>query len=64
MKNKQCFKEMYNRNANVWQMAFNAFLLPSETKRQNNRFILKCFFKIKFLITVKNWAHSHNFRDI
>ena len=28
MKTKQCFKEMYNRNANVWQMTFNASLQP------------------------------------
>ena len=64
VKNKQCFKEMSNRNANVWQMAFNASLQSGETKRQNNRFILKCFFKITFLMIRKNWAHSHNFRDI
>ena len=45
-------------------MAFNASLQSGETKRQNNRFILKCFFKITFLMIRKNWAHSHNFRDI
>ena len=55
---------MSNKNANVWQMAFNASLQSGETKRQNNRFILKCFFKITFLMIRKNWAHSHNFRDI
>ena len=49
---------MSNRNANAWQMAFNASLQSGETKRQNNRF------KITFLIIRKNWAHSHNFRDI
>ena len=52
------------RNTNVWQLAFNASLQSGETKRQNNRFILKCFFKITFLMIRKNWAHSHNFRDI
>ena len=55
---------MSNRNANVWEMAFNASLQFGETKRQNNRFILNCFFKITFLMIRKNWAHSHNFRDI
>ena len=64
MKNKQCFKEMSNRNTNVWQMVFNASLQCGETKRQYNRFILKCFFKIIFLMIRKNWAYSHNFRDI
>ena len=64
VKNKQCFKEMSNRNGNVWQMALNASLQSGETKRQNNRFILKCFFKITFLMIWKNWAHSHNFTDI
>ena len=64
VKNKQCFKEISNRNANVWQMAFNASLQSGETKHQNNRLILKCFFKIKFLMIGKNWAHSHNFRGI
>ena len=62
--NKQCFKEMSNRNVNVWQMAFNASLQSGETKRQNHYFILKCFFKIIFLMIRKNWAHNHNFRDI
>ena len=55
---------MSNRNANVWQMAFNASLQSGETKRQYNRFILKCFFKIIFLMIRKNWAHIVNFRDI
>ena len=64
MKNKHCFKEMSNRNANVWQMAFNASLQSGETKRQNNHFIFKCFFKITFLMIRKNWEHSHNFRDV
>ena len=52
------------RNANVRQMAFDASLQSSENKRQNNCFILKCFFKITFLMIRKNWAHIHNFRDI
>ena len=64
VKNKPCVKEMSNRNGNVWQMAFNASLQSGETKCQNNRFILKCFFKITFLMIKKNWAHSHNFGDI
>ena len=50
---------MSNRNA---QMAFDASLQSSATKRQNNR--LKCFFKITFLMIRKNWVYSHNFRDI
>ena len=54
---------MSNRNVNVWQMAFDASLQSTETKRQNG-FILKCFFKITFLMIRKNWLHSHNFRDI
>ena len=45
-------------------MAFNASLQSGETKRQYNRFILKCFFKIIFLMIRKNWAHIVNFRDI
>ena len=64
MKNKQCFKKMSYRNANVWQMAFNASFQSGETKGQNNCFILKCFFNITFLMIKKKWAHSHNFRDI
>ena len=39
VKNKQCFKEMSNRNVNVWPMVFNASLQSGETKRRNNRFI-------------------------
>ena len=45
-------------------MAFDASLQSSATKCQNSRFILKCFFKITFLMTRKNWVYSHNFRDI
>ena len=56
MKNKQCFKEMSNRNVSVWELAFSASLQSDETKRQNNHFILKCFFKIIFLMIRKNWA--------
>ena len=44
---------------NVWQS-----LHSGETKSQNNCFILKYVFKITFLMIRKNWAHSHNFRDI
>ena len=32
LKNKQCFKEMPNRNANIWQIAFNASLQSCENK--------------------------------
>ena len=64
VKNKQCFKEMSNRNVNIWQIAFNGSLQSCETKCQNNRFILKCFFKITFLMFRANWAHGQNFRDI
>ena len=45
-------------------MVFSASLQSGETKRQNNCFILKSFFKIKFLMIRKNWPYSHNFRDI
>ena len=45
-------------------MAFNASLQSGEIKRQNNRFIFKCFFKITFLMIRKNWEHSDNFRDV
>ena len=31
MQKKQCFKEMSNRNANVWQMTFDASLQSGET---------------------------------
>ena len=64
MKNKQCFEEMSNRNTNAWKMAFNASLQSGETKRQNDCFILNCFFKMTFLMISKNWTQSHNFRDI
>ena len=40
MKNKRYFKEMSNRNKNVWKLAFIASFQSGETKRQNNRFIL------------------------
>ena len=53
---------MSNRNANAWKMELNASLQSGETKCQNNRFILKCFFKITFLMIRNNWAHSHNIR--
>ena len=64
MKNKHFFKEMSHGNANVWQMVLDSSLQSCETKRQNNRFIFKFFFKITFLMIRKNWAHSHNFRNI
>ena len=49
---------MFSRNANVWQITLNISLQSGETKRQSNCFILK------FLMIKKNWAQSHNFRDI
>ena len=64
VKNKQWFKEISNRNANVWKMTFNASLQSGENKRQNNCNILKCFLKTTILMVRKNWAHRHNFRDI
>ena len=48
VKNKQWFKEISNRNANVWKMTFNASLQSGETKCQNNCFILKCFLKTRW----------------
>ena len=64
VKGKQFFKEMPNRNNNVWKMAFIASFQSGETKGQNNGFISKCFFKIKLLMIRKNRAHSHDYRDI
>ena len=64
VKGKQFFKEMPDRNNNVWKMAFIASFQSGETMRQNNGFISKCFFKIKLLMIRKNRAHSHNCRDI
>ena len=29
-----------------------------------NQFVIKSFFRITWLLTKKNWAHSHNFKSI
>ena len=61
-KNKSAYDKLSKRHGNVWKMMQDASLASEVQKTQTNRFILKSFFRITWVLISKNWAHTHNFK--
>ena len=65
VKNKQAFDEIAKRRTNLWMLLQEAQSFTiSEKNSPINRFIIKSFSRITHLMIKKNWAHTHNFKDI
>ena len=64
VKNKHTYDEMSKRNLNVWKLTMNSALADQETKRSQNRFVIKSFFRIVLTMVRKNWVHTENFPDV
>ena len=63
-KNKSAYDKLSKRHGNVWKMMQDASLASEVQKTQTNRFILKSFFRITWVLISKNWAHTHNFKTL
>ena len=63
-KNKSAYDKLSKRHGNVWKMMQDASLASKVQKTQTNRFILKSFFRITWVLISKNWAHTHNFKTL
>ena len=61
VKNKQAFKELCLRRTNIFQLMHEASLASETQKQETNRFVIKSFFWITWILISKNWAHTHNF---
>ena len=64
MKNKSAYSEMAKHDTNVWHLMCDHYLSSVSQKCSKNRFVLKSFFRILHVMIKKNWAYTHNFRDI
>ena len=47
-----------------WQLATNTALAYASGVQMKNRFIIKSFFQLVFIMVRKNWAHTHNFKEV
>ena len=45
----------------MWKLLQEASLLQAALKITNNCYIIKCFFRVTFLLVKKHWTHTHNF---
>ena len=64
VKNKQAFDELAKRDSNVWKMLRESSLTKESQRLTQARYIIKSFFRITHLLIMKNWAHTHNFKDL
>ena len=64
LKNKQAYDELSKKNTNVWKLSQKASLSQAALKTTNNRYVIKCFFRVTFLLAKKHWAHTHNFDSL
>ena len=58
------YLEMCNCDTDVWKLAQEASLASSATKIDRNRFVIKSFFRVVHSMILKNWAYTHNFRNV
>ena len=45
----------------MWKLSQEASLSPAVLKTTNNCYVIKCFFRVTFLLVKEHWAHTHNF---
>ena len=64
VKNKQAFQELAKRDSNVWKMLRESSMIQESERLIQSRFVIKSFFRITHFLIMKNWAHTHNFKDL
>ena len=62
--NKQAFNELRANNMDIYKLLVEASLANQVDKSNQNRFVMKTFFRIKHFMTIKNWGYTHNFLDV
>ena len=63
-KNKQAYDELSKKNTNVWKLLQGASLSQAALKTTSNRYVIKCFFRVTFLLAKNHWPHTHNFDSL
>ena len=64
LKNKQAYDELSKKNTNVWKFLKDTSLSQAALKTTNNHYVIKCFFRVTFLLAKKHWAHTYNFNSL
>ena len=62
--NIQAFKAIQNRHTSVHNILVAANLASKTKKTANNRFVLKSLFRVLHFLVLKNWAYTHDFKDL
>ena len=60
----QAFKALQNRHTSVYNILVETNLAREIKKTANNRFVLKLLFRVLHFLVLKNWAYTHNFKDL
>ena len=62
--NKLAFNSLRKRWTDVWKLLQEAALSKEISVTATNRFVIKSFFRITWLLIKKNRTHSHNFKSV
>ena len=62
--NKQAFNELREKNSDVYKLLVDASLGNVTAMLSQNRFVIKTFFRVAHFMILKNWACTHNFKDM
>ena len=61
---KQAFNELRAKNTDAYKLLVEARLANQVDKSNQNRFVMKIFFRITHFMIIKNWGYTHNFQDV
>ena len=62
--NKQAFNELRNNHSKVYKLLVDASLSNEIATINQNRFVIKSFFRVIHFMVIKNWGYTQNFKDV
>ena len=62
--NKQAFNELCTKNMDVYKLLVEDSHANQVDQSNQNRFVMKRFFRITHFMIMKNWGYTHNFQDV
>ena len=62
--NKHAFNKLCTRSMNAFKLLVEASLANKVDKSNQNRVVMKTFFRITHFMTMKTWDYTHNFQDV
>ena len=62
--NKQAFNELCTKNMDVYKLLVEDSHANQVDQSNQNRSVMKRFFRTTHFIIMKNWCYTHNFQDV